>query len=105
MTALRHALAAYAHDEAWSGWMRYLFSKSTENEDGSVTIPPALVERWQRQVATPYPQLSPKEQESVLAEADKMLAIASKRHHEIPLNTGHKLDIRLMHPPVVRQGG
>jgi hypothetical protein len=74
--ALREELAAYAH-EAWSGWMNYLFVMSRKNDDGSVTIPQGLVERWERQVATPYPLLLAKEQKSDLDEADKMLKIMS----------------------------
>jgi hypothetical protein len=73
-SALREELASYAH-EAWSGWMNYLFGKSRKNYDGSVTIPQGLVERWEQQVATPYPLLSAKEQQSDLDEADKMLKI------------------------------
>jgi hypothetical protein len=72
--AKREALAAYAH-EAWSGWMRYLFEKSTRNADGTVTIPAWAVERWERQVATPYSALSEQEKASDRDEADKMLEI------------------------------
>lgn len=70
----REPLAAYAH-EAWSGWMRYLFEKSTRNADGTVTIPAWAVERWERQVATPYSLLSAQEQDSDRAEADRILGI------------------------------
>ena len=69
-------LAEYAH-EAWSGWMRYLFSMSTVNSDGSVTIPASLVERWTRQMNTPYQMLSSSEQRSDIVEAEKMLEIMS----------------------------
>lgn len=77
----REALAAYSHDEAWSGWMKYFFSKCEGGgtvdgiEPISVTIPPELVERWQRQMKTPYALLPEAEKESDRAEADKMLAI------------------------------
>ena len=76
--AIRHALAAYAHD-AWSGWMKYLFDKSRRNPDGSVTIPPDLVTRWKRQMLTDYADLPAAEQASDLAEADKMLAVLRGR--------------------------
>jgi GNAT superfamily N-acetyltransferase len=75
-TAVREALAAYAH-EAWSGWMAYLFSTSTLNEDGTVTIPKWAVERWQRQMTTAYDQLPDSEKESDRAEADKMIAVCT----------------------------
>ena len=74
MVNLVDALADYAH-EAWSGWMKYLFSKSTLNEDGSVTIPKELVDRWTRQMNTNYYRLSEQEQESDKVEARKMLEI------------------------------
>ena len=70
----REQLALYAH-EAWSGWMVYLFSKSKKNEDGSVTIPKSLVDRWTRQMKTDYSKLPESEQNSDLDEADKMIAI------------------------------
>lgn len=70
----REALADYAH-QAWSGWMQYLFGLSTINDDGTVTIPATSVERWQRQVRTPYTELSEAEKESDRKEADRMLAI------------------------------
>lgn len=71
---LREQLAEYAHD-AWSGWMRYLFEKATENDDGTVTIPAWAVERWKRQITTPYADLPENEKESDRLEADKILAI------------------------------
>lgn len=73
---LREALAAYAH-EAWSGWMNYLLSKSTVNEDGSWTVPAASAERWHRQMSTPYHLLPEGEKASDRKEADQMLAIVS----------------------------
>ncbi len=82
---LREALAEYAH-EAWSGWMKYLFSKGEFGwADGPVEanrraervwmMPQWAVERWQRQMNTPYAELSEEEKESDREEADKMLAI------------------------------
>lgn len=76
---LREKLAEYAH-EAWSRWMRYLFSKSTVNSDGSVTIPASLVKRWTRQMNTNYHMLPYSEQQSDILEADKMLDIMNTNH-------------------------
>ncbi len=50
--------------EGWSHWMAYLFSVCEEGIDGSVTIPASLVAHWQRQVATPYAQLTQTEKQS-----------------------------------------
>lgn len=71
---IREQLAAYAH-EAWAGWMRYLFEKSSLNADGSVTIPNWAVLRWKRQLSTPYAELPESEKASDLDEADKILRI------------------------------
>ena len=68
----REALADYAHD-AWSRWMTHLFKKSTSNKDGTVTIPKWAVDRWKRQINTPYNELSKSEKDSDRDEADKML--------------------------------
>lgn len=67
-------LAAYAH-EAWSGWMRYLFSLSTHNADGTVTIPKELVERWTRQMETTYKDLPENEKHSDRVEAIRIMEI------------------------------
>ena len=72
--AVREGLAAYAH-EAWAGWMQYLFEKSQANADGTVTIPAPLVDRWLRQMTTPYASLPEAEKASDRIEADKMLLI------------------------------
>jgi hypothetical protein len=76
---LREKLAEYAH-EAWSRWMRYIFSKSTVNNDGSVTIPASLVNRWTRQMDTDYHMLPNSEQQSDIQEADRMLDIINVNH-------------------------
>ena len=74
MTAIRDELAEYAH-KAWSDWMIYLFKKSNKNPDGSVTIPKWAVDRWQRQMNTPYDSLLDSEKLSDLGEADEILAV------------------------------
>ena len=79
---LREDLAEYAHD-AWAGWMKYMFSKGeiisgTDSEGKAFTrcvIPTWAVERWMRQMNTPYAELPESEKESDRDEADKMLEI------------------------------
>lgn len=72
---IRELLAAYSHDAAWSGWMRYMIGKGTLNDDGTWTMPAWAVERWMRQMNTPYAELSEQEKNSDREEADNMLAI------------------------------
>ncbi len=74
----REALAELCHRQ-WSGWMRYLFKKCEENEDGTVTIPRWAVKRWSRQMETEYSQLSEDERLSDRIEADKFLALIEQR--------------------------
>ncbi len=71
---IKESIAGLCHKQ-WSGWMDYLFSKGTFNEDGSWTMPKEFVERWKRQAATDYIDLSESEQDSDRKEADKFLEI------------------------------
>ncbi len=71
---LRESLADLAHAQ-WSEWMVYLFSRTGRNPDGTSTIPSTLVDRWQRQMMTPYADLPEHEKPSDRAEADKMIAV------------------------------
>ena len=71
---MREQLAAYAH-RAWSGWIRYMWSKGTYNANGSFTIPKELAARWHRQMTTEYIDLPEGEKESDRAEADEMIKI------------------------------
>lgn len=84
VSRLRDQLAALQH-EIWAHWMKYLFSVSAENADGSVTIPADKVERWIRQVNTDYQRLPEREKVGDLEQADKVLALLedldSQRHH------------------------
>jgi len=66
---MREKLAEFAHKQ-WSGWMEYLFGKCTLNEDGTATIPKWAVDRWTRQLLTPYENLDEPEKESDRKEAD-----------------------------------
>ena len=71
---LLEELAALEH-VGWSRWMEHLFEKSIHNDDGTVTIPAWAVERWKRQVDTPYSELTDQEKESDRDEARKILDI------------------------------
>lgn len=75
MSNLKETLASYAH-ETWCGWMKYLFSKcSYDEESGVAVIPEELVSRWKRQTTTLYEDLPEDEKESDREEAGKILAI------------------------------
>ena len=50
--------------QIWGHWMDYQFSLCEEQADGSLVIPAEKVERWKRQLATSYDELSEAERES-----------------------------------------
>jgi hypothetical protein len=64
--------ATIAHDQ-WSGWMKHLFSKCTLRDDGTAVIPKWAVDRWTRQMNTPYDQLPEEEKESDRKEARRYI--------------------------------
>ncbi len=55
--------AAIEH-ERWSAWQSYMHGRCTKYVDGSLTIPRELVDRWERQIATQYGDLSEDEKDS-----------------------------------------
>ena len=71
---LSERVADLCHEQ-WSGWMKYMFSKAALNDDGSWTMPVEFVQRWQRQMNTPYSELSKPEQDSDRNEAQKFLKL------------------------------
>ena len=71
---VREKLSALCHGQ-WAGWKVYQFSKGTYNADGSWTMPKWAVDRWTRQMKTPYRELSEDEKESDRIEADKFIEL------------------------------
>jgi hypothetical protein len=73
-------LSDVEHD-SWARWMKYVFSVSKKNNDGSITIPKNKVKRWERQIKTDYEDLTDKEKETDRKEVKKFIKI---------LNSGSK---------------
>lgn len=71
---MKEQMANKVH-EIWAAWMTYVFNRSRQNKDGSVTIPKDLVDRWCKQIATPYENLSVQEQESDKVIAEEILLL------------------------------
>ena len=71
---IKEQMANKVH-EIWSSWMSYVFFSSKFNEDGSVTIPKTLVEKWSRQIATPYEDLPAQEKVSDKIIAEEILLL------------------------------
>lgn len=63
MDELFERLASIEH-ERWGDWQRYLHGLCARREDGCLVIPAALVARWERQIATPYADLTEQEREA-----------------------------------------
>lgn len=64
-----------AEHASWARWMEYVFSTCTKQPDGSMLIPANLVVHWQRQIATPYSNLSESEKHSDRQEVAHILPI------------------------------
>lgn len=71
---LREELAAVAHQQ-WSAWMKYQFEKGYPGLGGSWSMPGQFVDRWKRQMNTPYADLPEAEKVSDREEADLYLAV------------------------------
>jgi hypothetical protein len=67
---LREQLAAIEH-QRWADWQSYLHSCCRRNDDGSLTIPAELVNRWDRQIATPYADLPEQSKDSDREQVDR----------------------------------
>lgn len=61
--------------ERWARWQTYVHSKCKRQPDGTLVIPLKFVKRWERQIATPYPDLTRKEKESDRDQVRKYLPL------------------------------
>jgi hypothetical protein len=74
LDGLMERLAAVEH-ERWSHWQRYMHGKAVKQPDGSLLIPADFVKQWERQLSTPYSELTEKEKESDHEQVRKYLPI------------------------------
>ena len=72
LSSAREKLSVIEH-ERWAHWQKYMHEKGTRQPDGSLVIPADLVATWDRQIATPYNDLSDKEKDSDREQVDKYL--------------------------------
>ena len=72
--ALVNKLAAIEH-ERWAHWQRYMHGKASRQDDGALVIPAELVARWEKQIETPYANLSAADQESDKEQVERYLPI------------------------------
>lgn len=64
---------AHIEHERWAHWQRYMHGKCEHRADGTLVIPADLVTQWERQIATPYCELSEAEKESDREQVRKYL--------------------------------
>jgi len=67
-------------NKIWSSWMEYLFLKCETDKYGQKIIPIRLVNKWRRQIETPYKDLSEDEKDSDREQAYKILKALKKSY-------------------------
>lgn len=75
--ATLEAVAGVEHGR-WAHWQRYLHQQCTRLEDGSLVIPAALVERWERLLNTDYAGLTEDERASDREQAGTYISVLRK---------------------------
>ena len=65
----------------WTRWMKHLFEVCPA-VNGQVIIPKEKVDRWLRQMRTPYEDLSESEKDSDREIAEEVLAVVLSQHFE-----------------------
>jgi hypothetical protein len=71
---LVEALASMEH-ERWCYWQRYLHGRCILHDDGALLLPADLVKRWEKQIETPYSELTDEEKESDREQVRKYLPV------------------------------
>lgn len=71
-------ILADVEHKRWSKWQEYLHGLCVKNDDGSITISKDRVDHWEKEIATPYCDLSEKLQEFDRDEARTTLATLKK---------------------------
>lgn len=84
---LLEILSSLEHNQ-WASWMKYMFKQAIPNLDGSITFSVDQVNRWNRQILTPYSFLDEKEKKTDREWAKKVLSIVEPflNQIEIPKN-------------------
>ena len=75
--SLIEELSAVEHTR-WANWQRYVHDNCEQLSDGRLAIPADLVSRWERQIETPYEELTEKEKESDREQVRQALPVLLK---------------------------
>jgi hypothetical protein len=87
LNSLIDDLAAIEH-ERWAHWQAYMHSKGEIQPDGSLVVPPELVERWQSQIEEPFKKLSQAEKESDREQVRRYLPLIASAFEEYLRSSG-----------------
>jgi hypothetical protein len=74
---LLEQLAALEH-QRWAHWQKYVHDHGQRQPDGSIVLPASLVERWERQINTPYNDLAENEKDSDREQVRKYFPILER---------------------------
>lgn len=77
LSSMAEALAEIEH-ERWAHWQSYVHSKGQRQDDGSLLLPPELVSRWDRLIATPFRDLTEAERSSDHEQVSRYLPLIRK---------------------------
>lgn len=75
--ALAEELAALEH-QRWAHWQRYIHEKGRRQTDGSLLLPADLVSQWERQIDTPFDELTNEEKDSDREQVRKYLPLLER---------------------------
>ena len=77
--------AAALEHERWARWQKYLHSKLVlpSQDNGWAWLPKKMYQRWERQIKTPYSELSEEETESDRKEVRKYFPLIQKNYQQL----------------------
>nr|WP_301294215.1 hypothetical protein [Nitrobacter winogradskyi] len=70
-------LAALEH-QRWAHWQKYVHDSGQRQPDGSILLPAEIVSRWEKQINTPYVDLSDEEKDSDREQVRKYLPLLER---------------------------
>jgi len=88
--ALFEELAALEHVR-WAHWQRYLHDQCRKADDGALIIPARLVERWERQIACRYDEMTEVERESDRQQVQRYFPVIQQFFEEWLKRCGNNL--------------
>lgn len=79
---LLEKLASIEH-ERWAHWQRFMHEQGERQPDGGLFLSAELISKWDRLIATPYENLTAKEQESDREQVKRYLPIIEENYGKL----------------------